>query len=242
MPWAPSLRTLLASSAALLALAVSPVFTTGCSKTSPAAAKEKDAKPGPPEVTDASGNLLLTWIDDAGEFHVEQKVSAVPESGRALVRVVDPDKGAPPDVVYLVDLRATPGAAGYPVRTAPRDEFEKVAVQRRAKGGKVLADTKPAASVPAPGASGEADLVDRPDVIIYGAEWCGPCHQAEAYMKKRGIPYVEKDIEKDSGAGREMRAKLSKAGMRTGSIPVIDVKGKLLLGFDANAVERALKL
>jgi glutaredoxin len=240
---APSLRSVLAASAALAALALTTPTLTGCGRGNAAEAKEKDAKPGPPQVTDASANLLLTWIDDAGEFHVEQKVSGVPESGRALVRVVDPDKGAPPDVVYLVDLRAPASGGGYAVRTAPRDEFEKVAATRRAaKGGKVLADALPSASAPAPATSGEADLVDRPDVIIYGAEWCGPCHQAEAYMKKRGISYVEKDIEKDSGAQREMRAKLSKSGMRGGSIPVIDVKGKLLLGFDAGAVERALRM
>ena len=39
-----------------------------------------------------------------------------------------------------------------------------------------------------------------------------------------------------------MRAKLSKAGMRGGSIPVLDVKGKLLLGFDPGSVDRALKM
>lgn len=216
----------------------------GCSKKGGAAtdSQQGEAKAGPPEVRDASANLLLTWIDESGEFQVEQKVSAVPAAARDFVRVVDPDKGAPPEVVYLVDLR-TPGSSGvYPVRTAPREEFEKVAATRRAKSGKAI-EAKPAASAPPPSGSGEAgDLVDRPDVIIYGAEWCGPCHQAEAYMKSHKIPYVEKDIEKDSGAQREMRAKLAKAGMRSGSIPVIDVKGKLLLGFDANAVERALKL
>lgn len=215
----------------------------GCSKSSTngTEAREKDGRPGPPEVTDASQDLLFTWIDDKGEFRVEQKVASIPAEARAIVRVVDPEKGAPPESVYLVDL-TKPGPGGaYPVRTAPRDEFEKVAVERRAKNGKVLAAAPPSSAAPAGSGEG-AELVDRPDVIIYGAEWCGPCHQAEAYMKKRGIPYVEKDIEKDSGAQREMRAKLSKAGMRGGSIPVIDVKGKLLLGFDANAVERALKL
>lgn len=217
-----------------------PTALVGCRKSS-AGGSESSDKAGPPEVTDASENLLFTWIDEKGEFHVEQKVASVPASARDLVRVVDPEKGAPPELVYLVDLRTAGPNGTYPVRTAPRDAFEKVAVERRAKSGKVLAAAPPSSAAPA-GSGEAADLVDRPDVIIYGAEWCGPCHQAEAYMKKRGIPYVEKDIEKDSGAQREMRAKLAKAGMRGGSIPVIDVKGKLMLGFDANAVERALKL
>jgi len=77
-------------------------------------------------------------------------------------------------------------------------------------------------------------------VIIYGASWCGPCHQAADYLRKKGVPYVLKDIEEDANAGREMRAKLNNAGMRAGSIPVIDVRGKLLVGFSAQAVDEAL--
>ncbi|HEY2370498.1 MAG TPA: hypothetical protein VGH87_29075, partial [Polyangiaceae bacterium] len=43
-------------------------------------------------VTDKSEGLLLTWIDDKGDFHVEQRVSDVPMMGRDAVRVVDPTK------------------------------------------------------------------------------------------------------------------------------------------------------
>ncbi|OJY31644.1 MAG: hypothetical protein BGO98_16390 [Myxococcales bacterium 68-20] len=77
-------------------------------------------------------------------------------------------------------------------------------------------------------------------MIIYGASWCGPCHQAAAYLKQRGVPFIEKDIEQDGGAAREMQAKLATAGMRGGSIPVLDVRGKVLVGFDERAVDRAL--
>lgn len=78
-------------------------------------------------------------------------------------------------------------------------------------------------------------------VIIYGASWCGPCHQAQAYLKKRGVPFVEKDIEDDPGAAAEMQKKLQRAGIRGGSIPVIDVKGKILVGFSPGAVDAALR-
>jgi hypothetical protein len=37
-----------------------------------------------------------------------------------------------------------------------------------------------------------------------------------------------------------MQAKLASAGMHGGSIPVMDVKGKLLIGFAERAVDRAL--
>ena len=185
-----------------------------------------------PVVTDASADLLLTWIDDKGEFHVEQKVADVPVGARDVVRVADPVKDPPKlDDVFVADLRNAGAGGAYPVRTMSRTEFEKIAVERRQKNGGVLA---------AKGADSASPAAARPTVIIYGASWCGPCHQAAAYLKRRGVPFIEKDIEQDGGAAREMQAKLATAGMRGGSIPVIDVRGKMLVGFDERAMERAL--
>jgi glutaredoxin len=77
-------------------------------------------------------------------------------------------------------------------------------------------------------------------VILYGASWCGACHEAAAYMKKKGINFIEKDIEKDPNAEREMRSKLAKVGKNTASIPVLDVRGKILVGFNAQVLDQAL--
>jgi glutaredoxin len=77
-------------------------------------------------------------------------------------------------------------------------------------------------------------------VIIYGASWCGACHEAVAYLKRKGIAFVEKDIEEDANAAREMQAKLARAGKRSGSIPVLDVRGKVMVGFNAREVDSAL--
>lgn len=179
-------------------------------------------------MTDASADLLFTWIDEKGGGHVEQRVADVPVSARDAVRVADPTREPPADEVWIADLRSAGAGGVYPVRTMKRAEWEGVAIARR--DGGVLA-ARPAASV-APEA--------RPAVIIYGASWCGPCHQAAAYLKQRGIAFVEKDIEEDGGAAREMHAKLAKAGKRGGSIPVLDVRGRILIGFDARAVDQAL--
>ena len=53
-----------------------------------------------------------------------------------------------------------------------------------------------------------------------------------AYFKKRGIYYIEKDIERDAEAAAEMNGKLRRAGQRSGSIPVLDVRGRILVGFE----------
>ena len=61
-----------------------------------------------------------------------------------------------------------------------------------------------------------------------------------AYFKKRGITFIEKDIEKDPEAAEEMNGKLRRAGLRGGSIPVLDVRGKIMVGFEPHTVEEAL--
>jgi len=78
------------------------------------------------------------------------------------------------------------------------------------------------------------------DVIIYGASWCGACKQAARFLSQKGVPFVEKDIEKEPGARSEMLSKAKAQGVSTNGIPVIDVHGKLLPGFDPRAVERLL--
>jgi glutaredoxin len=206
-----------------------------------------------------STDLLLTWIDAKGDFHVEQSVADVPMVGRDAVRIIDPmrEDGTHPDRIFVADLRVARQDGTYPVRVTTRAEFDKLAEGRRAKEGQTLAGEGPGGGPAEAGAGGPsgkgpelpgapgASLPDpsgaaRPTVIIYGASWCGPCHQAADYLRKKGVNYVLKDIEEDANAGREMRAKLAKAGMRAGSIPVIDVRGKLLVGFSAESLDEAL--
>jgi glutaredoxin len=182
----------------------------------------------PPVVTEASGDLLLTWIDEQGGGHVEQKVSDVPAAARETVRVADPARDPPEGQVWVADLRNAGAGGKYPVRTIKRSEWEAIAVARR-DGGSLV--PRAASSGPPPA---------QPQVIIYGASWCGPCHQAAAHLRRKGVPFVEKDIEEDSGAAREMQAKLAKAGKRGGSIPVLDVRGRIIIGYDGPTLDRAL--
>ena len=185
-----------------------------------------------PVVSETATNLLLTWIDDKGDFHVEEKASAVPAESRDSVKVQDSSRDAlTGGRIFLADLRNIAPDGTYPVKVVPTNEFDDIAVTRRASHGIVLA---PREAGTEPGANAG------PAVIIYGASWCGPCHQAEAYLKQKGVPYVKYDIEQESTRAREMQSKLTKAGVRGGSIPVLDVRGKILVGFDARAVDRAL--
>ena len=59
-----------------------------------------------PVITAESTEPLFAWIDDKGEFHVEQKVADVPANARDAVRVADPVKDpAKLDDIFVADLR-----------------------------------------------------------------------------------------------------------------------------------------
>jgi glutaredoxin len=77
-------------------------------------------------------------------------------------------------------------------------------------------------------------------VVIYGASWCKACDATAAYLSGRGIPFVERDIEEDDGAAAERVATLRRAGLPvTGTIPVIDARGTVTMGFLPCVLEAA---
>ena len=73
-------------------------------------------------------------------------------------------------------------------------------------------------------------------VIVYSAVWCGFCHMAKEYFKKLGVAYEEKDIETDPKFAQESIDKSGQMG-----IPVIDINGKIIVGFDRPKIDEALK-
>jgi glutaredoxin len=200
-------------------------------------------------VTDMSSGLLLTWIDEHGDFHVEQKPTDVPLVGRDAVRVVDParEEGTHASKIYVADLRVAGPDGAYPIKTMTRADFDAIAVARREKTGPTLASAAPPDRDPPDPSQPQSPLAHddrpadaRPLVIIYGADWCSACHDAAAYLRRKGVAFVEKNVETDREAAREMNQKLAKNGLRGGSIPVLDVKGKVMVGFNPHSVDEAL--
>ncbi|GAB4210768.1 MAG: hypothetical protein OHK0013_31820 [Sandaracinaceae bacterium] len=167
--------------------------------------------------------LLLTWFDAEGP-HTAERRDDVPEAARAQVRVdslsLPPDQ-RDPDSVFVADLRS-PGPDGrYTVRRMSREAFEALARAARPSGGEAVTT------------NGE--------VIVFGASWCGACRQAEAYLRERGVPFVEHDIEEDPAARQDMIRRARAAGIQPDGIPIIDVRGRVLQGFDPAAIDRALR-
>lgn len=73
-------------------------------------------------------------------------------------------------------------------------------------------------------------------ITIYSATWCGFCHAAKGYLDKLGITYKDKDVDADPKAAEES---VKKSGQR--GIPVIDIDGDIIVGFDRPKIDAALK-
>lgn len=72
-------------------------------------------------------------------------------------------------------------------------------------------------------------------VIIYTTAWCPACKHAKAYLAQRKVAFIERDVEKSRDHLTEM---LQKSGGAAG-VPVIDVRGTILRGFNPRAIEQA---
>ena len=73
------------------------------------------------------------------------------------------------------------------------------------------------------------------NVIVYSTQTCPWCHKAKDFLKEKGIAFKDVDVGADREAANEMVEKSGQMG-----VPVIDVDGKIIVGFDREELEKAL--
>lgn len=77
---------------------------------------------------------------------------------------------------------------------------------------------------------------------VYGADWCKACHAAEKLLRSKGVKVSVKNIETDMSARVAAQSKVQKVGhKRIRKIPVIDINGRVLVGYSRRAVEETLE-
>jgi glutaredoxin-like YruB-family protein len=74
-------------------------------------------------------------------------------------------------------------------------------------------------------------------VIVYSTETCTFCTMAMDFLKEHNVKFEHKDVSSDSAALKEMMQK-----SRQGGVPVIDIDGKIIVGFNEPAIKEALGL
>ena len=75
------------------------------------------------------------------------------------------------------------------------------------------------------------------DITIYSTTWCGFCKMAKKYLDDKGITHTDKDVEQDADAYHEL---MNKLGGDFRGVPVIDIDGQIILGFDRPKIDAAL--
>lgn len=73
-------------------------------------------------------------------------------------------------------------------------------------------------------------------VIVYSATWCAFCHGAKEYFNRLGVKFEDRDVETHRDFAQESISKSGQMG-----IPVIDINGDIIIGFDRPRIDAALK-
>ena len=74
-------------------------------------------------------------------------------------------------------------------------------------------------------------------VIVYSTNSCPWCVKVKDFLKENKIDYVEHNVAEDAKALQNMEEKSGQRG-----VPVLDINGTIIVGFDRDAIKAALKL
>ena len=75
-------------------------------------------------------------------------------------------------------------------------------------------------------------------IIVYSAPWCAFCKTEKQYLEHLGVDFTVRDIEEDKRAMEEL---LEKVGGETSSVPVTDIDGIIIRGFDRAKIDATLR-
>ena len=73
-------------------------------------------------------------------------------------------------------------------------------------------------------------------VTIYTTPSCGYCNVAKDWLRKKNVPFTEYNVATNMAKAQEMVQKSGQMG-----VPVLNVNGKVIVGFNQSAIESALK-
>jgi glutaredoxin-like YruB-family protein len=72
-------------------------------------------------------------------------------------------------------------------------------------------------------------------VKIYTAPGCPFCVLAKEYLRERGVEFEEIDVSKDEKGIQEVIEKTGQMG-----VPVLEINGEIVIGFDKERIDQLL--
>lgn len=195
-----------------------------------------------------AGTVVYSWVDANGRIRMAARPEDVPEAFRSRVVVTDTsrdrtarlktrrvmvvdlrrDDGRKPLNYSLVDLDRLAAEHGKPIERADPGQLGRRMVAKLAQATRRLLGLPLAAETV------------RPRVILYSTPWCGFCKKAARHLRQKKVAFSERDIENDRLAAAELSHKLRRAGLSNAGVPVLDIDGTLVIGFDVERIDRLL--
>ncbi len=74
-------------------------------------------------------------------------------------------------------------------------------------------------------------------VIVFSTPSCPHCNHAKQYLRQQGVRFRDVDVSRDAAAARDMVRRSGQQG-----VPVIDINGRIVVGFNRAEVDRLLSL
>jgi glutaredoxin-like YruB-family protein len=77
----------------------------------------------------------------------------------------------------------------------------------------------------------------QPRVIVFSTPTCSYCNMAKQYFRQKKIRFRDVDVSRDPAAARDLVRRSGQMG-----VPVIDIGGKIIVGFDKSKINQLLGL
>jgi glutaredoxin-like YruB-family protein len=77
----------------------------------------------------------------------------------------------------------------------------------------------------------------QPRVIVFSTPTCVYCNAVKQYFRQKGIMFRDVDVSRDPVAARDMVRRSGQQG-----VPVIDIGGRIVVGFDRPKIDQLLGL
>lgn len=74
-------------------------------------------------------------------------------------------------------------------------------------------------------------------VTVYSTPTCPYCKLVKKFLTKHDVAFTDIDVSADGKAAHEMIKKTGQLG-----VPVVDIDGKTIVGFDEEVLKKALKI
>jgi len=75
------------------------------------------------------------------------------------------------------------------------------------------------------------------NVKVFSTPSCPYCHKLKDFLKENNIPFTDYDVSRNRDAAMEM---IRRSGQR--GVPVADIDGNIVVGFNQPLIEQLLKI